>query len=392
MPAAQIRIAVTVQSESELLHERVREFACNHTEAAAKFEEIALELARFQARWIPGFARLVEEGTGSLDRLETVPAVPCDAFRLARVAVHPPELDVVRFQTSGTTGRAGVHCLRTVETYRELSLRSAAPALTGGWRERPIVVALAPHPGRPAASSLGFMMRTFMEALDGRALKRDPTGAAFDPDDPGRWLAGASGVDILGLRRAALLARDRQEPLLVLATSLALVLLIEALSGTRLPVPKRTTVMQTGGFKGRAREVAPERLRAATARALRIDSQHIVGEYGMTELTSQLYERHCGPEGSAPGVYFEPPWLRVIPVNPATLEPVADGEAGVARIVDLGNVDSAVVVLTQDLVRRRDGGVELLGRRRGAAPRGCSLALEALVSAQAGWTHFARGR
>jgi hypothetical protein len=56
-----------------------------------------------------------------------------------------------------------------------------------------------------------------------------------------------------------------------------------------------------------------------------------------------------------------------------------DGEIGLARFTDLGNVDSAVCVVTQDLVRRVDGGVELLGRQPGATPRGCSLAIEALL-------------
>jgi hypothetical protein len=69
----------------------------------------------------------------------------------------------------------------------------------------------------------------------------------------------------------------------------------------------------------------------------------------------------------------------VKPVDPATLEPLPDGEVGLARIVDLGNVDSAVAIVTQDRVRRIDGGMELLGRSAGAPPRGCSLAVEALL-------------
>jgi hypothetical protein len=99
----------------------------------------------------------------------------------------------------------------------------------------------------------------------------------------------------------------------------------------------------------------------------------------MTELTSQLYE------GTLPGaalagprdVLLEPPTLRVVPVDPLTLEAVPEGELGLARMIDLGNVDSAVVVQTEDLVRRVDGGIELLGRRPGATARGCSLAVEA---------------
>ena len=378
---------MTIETESELLHERVRALASTEGERTESFDELALDIAEFQARWIPGFRRLVEGSGGSLDSLHSIPAVPCDAFRLARVAAHPPELDEVRFSTSGTTGTPGIHAFRTTRTYRELSVRMGARALASAWPGRRVVVALAPHPGSPPTSSLGFMLRAFMEAFDGRALTSDPTGAAFDPDAPSRWLASSSGVDVAGLRRAALLARERREPLLVLSTAFALVLLLESLAGARLPAPQRTLVMQTGGFKGRTRTVTPERLRAATARAFRIPKDQVVGEYGMTELSSQLYD--SGPPGSElegkHGVYLEPPWLRVVPVDPATFLPVPTGERGLARIVDLANVDSAVVVLTQDIVRRRDGGVELIGRRRGAPPRGCSLGVEALVAAGAGW-------
>jgi hypothetical protein len=369
---------VTALLESEALHERVRAFARSDSASPEQFDAIALELADFQARHIPGFSRLVAERAGVLDRADTIPAVPCDAFRLTRVAVHPPELDEVRFATSGTTGAPGVHALRTTVTYRELALRSGRAALVATWPGSWVVAALAPHPGDPPTSSLGFMLRTFMESFDGRALTRDPRGASFDPDAPSRWLASSAGIDAAGLRRAALLARGRQEPFLVLATSLALVALLETLAGDRLPVPKRTIVMQTGGFKGRIRRTDPVQLREAIARAFQIPARQVVGEYGMTELTSQLYE------GEEPGAYLEPAWLRVSPVDPATLRPVRDGEVGLARITDLGNVDSAVVILTQDLVRRCARGVELLGRRPSAAPRGCSLTVEALLGARGG--------
>jgi hypothetical protein len=361
---------VTLVEESEMLHERVRRFACG--DQREDFETLALSIARFQARHSPGFARLVSAHGSRLERLDDVPGVPCDAFRVARVAVHPPELDEVRFATSGTTGAPGLHCMRTTRTYREIALRWGARALTAGWEGPCVAVALAPPPGRPATSSLGFMMRAMIEDFDGRPL--DPA-REFDSDADGRWLVHRDGMDMAGLSHAAEVARARGEPLLVLATAFALVALLDALDGKTLRAPERTIVMQTGGFKGKTREVAPERLRADVARAFGIEPGQIVGEYGMTELTSQLYERPASDT-----VYLEPPWLRVIPVDPATLEPLPSGEIGIARIVDLGNVDSAVVVIAEDRVRRAGGGIELHGRRSGAPPRGCSLAVEALIT------------
>jgi hypothetical protein len=82
-------------------------------------------------------------------------------------------------------------------------------------------------------------------------------------------------------------------------------------------------------------------------------------------------------------VYAEPPWARVVPVDPETLAPVPDGAVGIARIEDLANVDSAFAVLTQDRVRRSRDRFELLGRASGAPPRGCSIALDEMLSAGA---------
>jgi len=361
---------MTLVEESEALHARVRAFA--RGEGADDFAGLAEQIASFQARWSEGYARLVES------RGESMPAVPVEAFRLTRVAVHPLELDALEFRTSGTTGSTtGVHALRTLETYRELSLLQGPHFLCGPWAGPRVVVALAPPPGKPAASSLGFMMRLFITALDGRALSVDPEGSPFDVDAPERWLFGSEGPNLAGLTRAARIASERGESLLVLATSLALLALIETLDGQTLRLPPGSVVMHTGGFKGRRREVAPDELRTAVSEALAIPRSHIVGEYGMTELTSQLYEDTL--RGNRAGIYYEPRWLHVTPVDPATLEPVGEGEPGIARIVDLGNVDSAVAILTQDVVSRSEGGVALHGRRQGAPERGCSLAIESLV-------------
>jgi acyl-CoA synthetase (AMP-forming)/AMP-acid ligase II len=375
------------------LHARVLRFARTSLDAqsglqppsaegADDFERLACDIARLQADTSPGYARLVERRGSQLDSLDSIPAVPVETFRLTRVATHPVEDDVARFVTSGTTGSAaGTHVFRTLATYRELALAWGERALFSAWPGPKTVVALAPVPTEPPTSSLGFMMQTFMERFDGRALKQNATGVPFDGRSGARWLVTLSGLDVEGLRRAAAVARARSEPLFVLATAFTLVALLDALEGDSLHAPSRTVVMQTGGFKGRSREIAPDKLRAGVAAAFRVGETSVVGEYGMTELTSQLYEGTVpGAALAGPrGVYLEPPWLRVIPVDPSTLRPVPEGQPGIARIVDLGNVDSAVVVLTQDVVRRSGPGIELLGRRTGAPPRGCSLPFEGLL-------------
>jgi hypothetical protein len=198
----------------------------------------------------------------------------------------------------------------------------------------------------------------------------------FDPAEEGRWLLTAAGVDVKGLARAAERARARGEPVLLLATAFALSFLLEALGAARLPLPEGSVVMITGGFKGYQSALDPDALASRACTALAIPPRRLVSEYGMTELGSQLYDEGHRP-GHAP-VFREPPWLRVTPLDPLTLEPVDEGEEGLACFTDLCNVDSALRVVTQDLVRRRAGGIVLVGRRRGARLRGCSLSASAL--------------
>lgn len=370
-------------STSNELHERVQRFAAGDT--ADTFGGLALDIARFQADASAGFRRLVLSRGASLNALDDIPPVPTDAFRLARVATFEPSYDSVRFFTSGTTGaERGTHAMRRTDTYETLSLSFGRQALLAP-QGSAVVVALAPPLGNPPSSSLGYMMARFMESFDGEPLAELET--RFDSASPARWLVDENGVSLSGLEHAARIASRARRPLLVLGTAFALVRTLDDLAGARLPLPLGSVVMQTGGFKGRTREVSMEELREGVTAAFQLGPGRVVGEYGMTELTSQLYEgtlresalaaRH---PAAAPGVYFEPPWLRVTPVDPLTLLPVPDGDAGLARFIDLGNVDSAISVVTQDLVRRVGGGVQLLGRQPGAPARGCSLAVEALLN------------
>jgi len=345
---------------------------------ASAFDALALDIARFQAEHNPSFARLCAHHGRPLDRLAHVPAVPADAFRLARVAAHGQELDVAAFQTSGTTGGSGRHCFRTLDTYAELCVSWGRRALCGHQPPSPYaVLALAPPFEPERRSSLGYMIGRFMRELGERSL-----AGLFDVNEPGRWLISEGRVDLDGLRRGVRGAEARGEPVLLLATAFALVWLLDALAGARLPLPPGSVVMLTGGFKGRARSVDSHELGLALCRALGVQPRNLIGEYGMTELSSQLYDVGFDAEGRTPSVFVEPPWLRVTPVDPISLEPVAPGQVGLACFTDLANVDSALRVLTQDLVRREEGGVVLLGRQPGARLRGCSLAIEALARAE----------
>lgn len=369
---------------SESLHARVRRFAelaltppLLPPPDADTFESLAKDIAAYQLEHRPELARVTRE---SALGEHAIPTVPVEVFRLGRVAVHPPEHDVARFLTSGTTQReAGLHAVRTLETYDALALALARRTLFSKHsRGVVLAVASAPEGAILPSSSLGYMMRRFMETFDGRALSAEPHGASYEGTAAQRWLVERGTLNLDRLRRGARIARQRSEPLFLLGTSFALAALVEELDGETLGTPRDTFVMTTGGFKGRQVEFSAIELRRELARVLGTTEDHVLGEYGMTELTSQLWER-WGTNGRQ-GHYFAPPWLSVTAVDPATFEPVSPGEEGVARFVDLGNVDSLLSVVTEDRIREVDGGIELLGRLPRAEARGCSLPYEGLVS------------
>ncbi len=367
--------------ESELLHGRVRSFAgasMRGLAASDSFEQLALDIARYQAQHNPVLARLARHHGSALTSLDDVPAVPAGAFRMGRVSAHDASQDVARFHTSGTTGGAGVHAFRTLETYRELCVtwgrRALLSGLPGSARVTVLGLALPFEPER--RSSLGYMMQQFMCGFDGRALWGE---GPFDAHEPGRWLLGPGGVDLPALRRGSQQAEARAEPLLLLATSFALAWLLEALRNAPLRLPPGSRILQTGGFKGHVRTLDDAALVGGIGAALGVEPPNIIGEYGMTELSSQLYDSGFGQGEGGDSVFVEPPWLRVVPVDPIHLRPVPAGEIGMARFTDLANVDSALNVLTQDQVRRVPGGLVLLGRPAGARLRGCSLAVDELA-------------
>jgi hypothetical protein len=369
-------------SESERLHLRVRAFidaSARDLATAEPFAQLALDLAAHQARHIPAIARLFRARgfdpalPGDVD---AIPAVPTDVFRLTRVAAFPEGEAVRVFRTSGTTQGAfsrGEHALRTTATYEAAALAWGRRKLFpdgGPFR----VIVLAPPLSEAPDSSLGFMLDHFA-----RAVGREVSWHV-------RFVGEGLVLDAEGVRAACNEARAAGEAALLLGTSFAFVHLLDALAGEALPLPPGSRVMQTGGFKGRSREVAREVLRAELARTFALVEARIVAEYGMTELSSQLYEGGLAALlGGAPApraeLYVPPPWLRVSAVDPVSLAPLPAGEVGLGRFVDLANVDSAVAVLTADRVRIHAGGVELLGRQPGAPPRGCSLAIDEMLGA-----------
>lgn len=345
------------------------------------FDALACDVARYQAARIEGYARLCRArgvDIATLTSAGDVPAVPTDAFKVTRVATFPAEETCITFRTSGTTiGTRGEHPMRDTATYD-----AAAVAFGRHWLARDLdkpapVVVLGPSPAVSPDSSLVHMCEAFVRAFGAPA----PLSSTYLVDDDGV-------LDLAAFDECVAIALARAEPMLVLGTSFAFVHFVDAVGKASFDLPRGSRVMQTGGYKGRSREVPPAVLRADLARVFGLSERSIVGEYGMTELSSQFYERTLFEEASPLGVYAEPPWARVVPVDPDTLAPVPHGSIGIAKIIDLMNVESAVAVLTQDQVRRvgaeNTGGFELLGRAPGAPARGCSIAIDELLGRSGG--------
>ena len=385
-----------------VLHQRVRDFiaaSASGEPTGESFDDLGLAIARHQAEHVPAVRRLVASrkcDPGKAASVRELPAVPTDAFRLTRVAAHAPSEDVALFRTSGTTsGARGEHALSTTATYEKAALtwgrwglfcdapevsralRDATEAPTNAPRfpaaGLPAVIALTPRRARPLGeSSLHFMVQLF-----GAELARDARYLQTSPEKL---------VEPADLREACAAARRSGSPVVMMGASFAFVHLLDALAEERLPLPEGSRIMHTGGFKGRSREVARDELVFRMAATFAIPGHAVIGEYGMTELSSQLYEGTWrAAQGLATptrehGVFVAPPWMRVAAVDPDTLAPLAQGEIGILRFEDLANVDSALVVQTADRGRCRGSTVELLGRLPSATPRGCALAVEELMA------------
>jgi hypothetical protein len=369
--------SMTAAVRSKALHGRVRAMVRAFELRAPMpepFDALACDLAGFQSEYVAGYASLcAARGVDprAIRRAEQAPAVPTDAFRLSRVFAFDERAATVTFRTSSTTsGTRGAHSMGDLRTYDAAALAFGRAMLARDLEPPVHVLVLGPSPDEAPDSSLARMCAVFARA--------------FGVPGPHRVYFVGDGVLDVDALRARVSSLSQEVPAIVLATSFALVHLLDAVGRETLALPPRSRVMQTGGFKGRSHEVSSEDLRRAVAGAFAVDERAVVGEYGMTELSSQFWEATLVDPRARHGVYVEPPWARVIPVDGETLAPVPYGAMGIARVEDLANVDSAFAVLTQDRVRRVDGGFELLGRVPGAPPRGCSIALDEMLSGARG--------
>jgi len=352
----------------------------------ADYEQLALELFALQFEHNLPYRRLCEARGASPQNVvhwSRIPAAPAAAFKEWELSCLAPGQRSTVFHSSGTSERRPsrhFHNAASLAVYEaslwpwfaeHLLFRGEQAGPVSGLSARaPRLVLLTPAPAAAPHSSLVHMFDT---------IRRRPfwSGSAFlgRTARDGAWVVDAAGAAELLQSAAA-----AKTPVVLLGTAFSFVHLLDFMAehALWLSLPAASRAMETGGYKGRSRSLPREELHGLIATRLGIPPGDIVCEYGMSELSSQAYDRAVAPratrEASRPGRTFHfPPWVRAQIISPETSREAAEGEVGLLRVFDLANAYSMMAVQTEDLGVRRGAGFQLAGRAAQAEARGCSL-------------------
>ena len=310
------------------------------------FENVAFSVFKYQFehnKVYRSFCDLLYKHPSDISRIEDIPFLPIQFFKSHSVVSQRLSPDVV-FSSSGTTGQTtSKHEVTDVSIY-EMSYRRAFDYFYGNIEEYTIL-ALLPSYLERQGSSLIYMVDDLITRS-----KKKTSGFYLD------------NVDELASELRRLDAQG--ERVLLIGVSFALLDFVEKYSFNL----NNTIIMETGGMKGRRKELIRADLHAILCNGFGTNLIH--SEYGMTELLSQAYSK-------GNGVFECPPWMKVFsrdPEDPLHLFP--DKKTGGVNIIDLANLNSCSFIATQDLGRTfEDGTFEILGRFDHSDIRGCNLLL-----------------
>jgi hypothetical protein len=360
----------------------------DHQGGEHRFEQLALELFADQYERNAAYRRFCRSRRaepGSLRSWTEIPAVPLRAFKELTLTCDPPEAAAAVFMTSGSTdarrrGRNHHPHLRLYDASLRVNFRE--------WflpdRDKLRLLVLNPRPHEQPRSSLAYFMGRVVDFYGA-------PGSDFFLDD--------SGLQLDRLTTELRRAEETGEPVALLGTSFAYVHLLDALdaAGLAFRLPEKSRLLDTGGFKGRSREVSPTELLGLFEERLGIPRPFSVNYYGMTEISTQYYDRSLrgllDGRPAEPRYKTVPHWARVQVIDPETRQPVAPGERGLIVHYDLANRGSCLAVMAEDVghvvapanpTNDDPGGFVLIGRAEGAEARGCSITLDELLAANAG--------
>lgn len=311
-----------------------------------EFEKAALQTFQMQYNRLPfyrNFVDLLGIKPQEVQQLTAIPFLPIRFFKSQQIlaeGLHP----LLHFESSGTTGMlSSKHFLADTNIYNTLSVRNFE-SVYGPLKEY-CILALLPSYLERGQSSLVFMVQHFMN------VSGHP--------DAGFYLNNLSELANTIKR----LERTKQKVLLI-GVTYALLDFAE-----QFPSPlENTIIMETGGMKGRRKEMLREEVHHILKSAFLLHAIH--SEYGMTELLSQAY-------APADGVFNTPTWMRVLLRDPNDPLCVFRHGVGAVNIIDLANQDSCAFIATDDLANvDESSSFKILGRLDDAELRGCNLLVQ----------------
>jgi hypothetical protein len=382
--AARVREQIGLWTDDFSLGDALHDPAyCQH--ADIEFSGLAVMLFTLQFKYNAVYRRLCEARgikPGDVHHWSQIPCVPTAAFKEWELTCLHPEDRTHVFHSSGTTEQ------RPSRHFHNADSLALYEASLWPWLGQNLqftiydlrLLSLTPPVEQASHSSLvhmfDFVRRKVgagTEIFVGRVM------------DHGSWALDISAA-------LAAFQASMTKPLLILGTAFSFVHLLDALSAAnlRLQLPAGSRVLETGGYKGRSRALPKAELHQLITTQLGVAPEHMICEYGMSELSSQAYEVVAGggcqetgdqsvPSRHSPPAtrHFKfPPWARARIVSPETGGEVETGETGLLQVFDLANAFSVMAIQTEDLAVRRTDGFELIGRSAAAEPRGCSLMLE----------------
>jgi phenylacetate-coenzyme A ligase PaaK-like adenylate-forming protein len=309
-----------------------------------QFDETALQVFRFQAEnnaIYNQFIKGLNVDPASVNDIYKIPFLPVEFFKSQEIVSSTDEAQVT-FTSSGTTGMVTSRHIVTDVSWYEQSFRKAFDLFYGDIRNY-CVLALLPSYLEREGSSLIYMADDLIK----QSQNPDSGFYLYNHEDLYQQLQKQQSAG---------------KPTLLIGVTFALLDFVEQY---RIDFPE-LIVMETGGMKGRRKEMIREELHETLTNGFGV--KHIHSEYGMTELLSQAYSKGAG-------IFNCPPWMKIITRD--TNDPITTltgGRTGGINIIDLANINSCSFIATQDLGKiYADGSFEVLGRFDNADIRGCNL-------------------
>ena len=356
-------------SAMQPLVDRLLAFVAQDACTDAQFDHLAVALFELQYRCNEPYRRFCQR-RGVTPRRVTdwrrVPPVPISAFKDATLSCVPADECERVFMTSGTSrGEVkGRNHHPTIAVWDASMRRHFEQRFMQGSAPLPMLLLFPGEDQLPNSSLARYL------SLATRCHGTSDSHSYIGPQ----------GLDVDGLRAALDRAVVQAQPVALMGASFSVVHLLDALhaQGLRYALPEGSRILDTGGYKGQARELPLDAFYDGLAETFGVPRSRCVNMYGMTELSSQFYD---AGNATVPSVKHAPHWVRTRVLDPLSGQELPRGERGVLAHCDLANFNSAIAILTEDVGVATDDGFLLLGRAEGAEAKGCSLAVQEFLEA-----------